>query len=202
MAAAATLPAAGMALLTTVQGELESALEALTTSLPTLESVSETLLPSWLEPAAELLESLPAAATAIVTGAIPTADATAELFESLPLPSALPLSPAILAGAMESLEAVAGELSDQLGQLADALAAAAEGDWSKLLPLLYVAIALAWRSSVPRSPYLQGGYAPVRDKRVDRGLACEQGRLPPDLAGWYGRAGPNPYFDPPAGYHW
>ncbi len=119
------------------------------------------------------------------------------------LPPALPLSPAILAGAVGSLEAAAvGKLSDRLHQLAVALAAATKGDWSKLLALLYVAIALAWRSSLPRSPYLQGGYAPVRDERLDRGLVCEQGRLPPDLAGWYARAGPNPYFDPPAAYHW
>ncbi|KAG2445531.1 hypothetical protein HXX76_000146 [Chlamydomonas incerta] len=56
------------------------------------------------------------------------------------------------------------ELGDLLGQLADAVVAASEGDYSKLLLLAYITIAVGWSASrPPPSPYLAGNYGPVHD---------------------------------------
>ncbi|KAG2431975.1 hypothetical protein HYH02_013191 [Chlamydomonas schloesseri] len=56
------------------------------------------------------------------------------------------------------------ELGDVLGQLADAVVAASEGDYSKLLLLAYVSIAVGFNATrPPASPYLAGNYGPVSD---------------------------------------
>jgi len=56
-------------------------------------------------------------------------------------------------------------------------------------------------SSAPRSPYLQGNYAPVATELTAIGLDII-GELPADLEGVYLRTGSNPRFEPKGRYHW
>jgi carotenoid cleavage dioxygenase len=53
----------------------------------------------------------------------------------------------------------------------------------------------------PRSPYLEGNYAPVGTEITAIGLEVV-GELPTDLEGVYVRTGSNPRFEPKGRYHW
>jgi len=54
------------------------------------------------------------------------------------------------------------------------------------------------------SPFLSGGFAPVRRELEGQECLCVFGRLPADMDGMYCKNGPNAFFDPPADapYHW
>ena len=54
------------------------------------------------------------------------------------------------------------------------------------------------------SPFLQGGFEPVRKEYENAQCSVTFGRIPSDLDGMYCKNGPNSYFDPPADapYHW
>ena len=56
----------------------------------------------------------------------------------------------------------------------------------------------------PLSAYLLGAYAPVEREVEAARLEVVEGELPPELAGFYARVGPNPHPDRPpmGGYHW
>jgi carotenoid cleavage dioxygenase len=57
----------------------------------------------------------------------------------------------------------------------------------------------------PRSPYLQGNFAPVTSvgSVVDADeLAVIEGAIPKDVEGSYLRVGPNPLYEPLGRYHW
>lgn len=51
------------------------------------------------------------------------------------------------------------------------------------------------------NPYLEGGFAPVREERTETALEVD-GKLPEHLEGRYLRIGPNPIRPDPATYHW
>lgn len=57
-------------------------------------------------------------------------------------------------------------------------------------------------STIERSPYLDGNYAPVQTEIVAEDLRVTWGRLPEDLAGMFVRTGSNPHYEPPGKYHW
>jgi carotenoid cleavage dioxygenase-like enzyme len=54
---------------------------------------------------------------------------------------------------------------------------------------------------MPKSPFLEGNFAPVERELEQDGLAVI-GELPPELEGAFLRNGPNPQFPPLGRYHW
>ncbi|CAN6836612.1 unnamed protein product [Brassica oleracea] len=74
---------------------------------------------------------------------------------------------------------------------------------SKLLDLVErVVVKLMHDASLPLH-YLSGNFAPVRDETPPvKDLPVVHGYLPECLNGEFVRVGPNPKFDPVAGYHW
>ncbi|XP_009138676.1 carotenoid 9,10(9',10')-cleavage dioxygenase 1 [Brassica rapa] len=74
---------------------------------------------------------------------------------------------------------------------------------SKLLDLVErVVVKLMHDASLPLH-YLSGNFAPVRDETPPvKDLPVVHGFLPECLNGEFVRVGPNPKFDPVAGYHW
>ncbi|KAF8051661.1 hypothetical protein N665_1686s0013 [Sinapis alba] len=78
-----------------------------------------------------------------------------------------------------------------------------KGFSSKLLDLVErVVVKLMHDASLPLH-YLSGNFAPVRDETPPvKDLPVVHGFLPECLNGEFVRVGPNPKFDPVAGYHW
>jgi carotenoid cleavage dioxygenase len=56
-------------------------------------------------------------------------------------------------------------------------------------------------SKKPRSPFLEGNYAPVKEEVTADDLKVI-GKLPPEMDGMFVRTGPNPQFPPKGAYHW
>ncbi|CAH2033461.1 unnamed protein product, partial [Thlaspi arvense] len=77
-----------------------------------------------------------------------------------------------------------------------------KGFSSKLIDLLErVVVKLMHDASLPLH-YLSGNFAPLRDETPPVKDLPVHGFLPECLNGEFVRVGPNPMFDPVAGYHW
>src|SRR5213596_370957 len=68
-------------------------------------------------------------------------------------------------------------------------------------PLLALYHAVAADKKPPRSPLLEGNFAPVREEVTADNLKVI-GKLPKELNGLFVRNGPNPQFEPKGAYHW
>ncbi len=80
-------------------------------------------------------------------------------------------------------------------------AAMTMGGWSYLGSRLAQAQPASDSPARPRSPFLEGNFAPVHEEITADSLSVV-GQIPDALRGMFVRNGPNPQFTPPGNYHW
>ncbi|KAG2490110.1 hypothetical protein HYH03_011416 [Edaphochlamys debaryana] len=74
---------------------------------------------------------------------------------------------------------------------------------TRIMSWMYDAIAKATsKEGAAGKAYLSGNFGPVQDELFAQDLPVIDGKLPYGLDGCYARVGPNPFFEPTAGYHW